>query len=445
MNWIPKLRTYLSEPIPGHVLGLFRIIFGCFMVYEMIDYIQIDLVLNAFVLPKIQLEYFEFIKPLPTGVLQAMLYTMLACAALIALGVLFRPACFLFGSFYFYFFLLDKGIFNNHLYLFILLAFVLGFTHADRFLSVGNLWRKPVAADLMVPRWEIFIFQLHFAIVYFYGGLAKLNPDWLIHFQPVKRMIEVYPDSGLLAGWLKLGFQPVFFSYAGLAFDLAVPFLLWWKPSRRWVLVPIIYFHISNALTFDDIGIFPFIMMASTAIFFDISELPVLRSLAKAKHKNTELLESPGWAKRILGAYIVFQLLFPFRGLFLPNPVNWTMIANRFAWRMKCQSREITEMVFTIQEGPTGQKMPVDIKTFINTMQVNVVSHDVAAVASVARGLARIGKAQGMVDPLVYASIKVKWNGRPPANTVNPEVELSKLRVNPFEKLDWVMPIPSVK
>jgi vitamin K-dependent gamma-carboxylase len=277
MNWIPKLRTYLSEPIPGHVLGLFRIIFGCFMVYEMIDYIQIDLVLNAFVLPKIQLEYFEFIKPLPTGVLQAMLYTMLACAALIALGVLFRPACFLFGSFYLYFFLLDKGIFNNHLYLFILLAFVLGFTHADRFLSVGNLWRKPAAADLMVQRWEIFIFQLHFAIVYFYGGLAKLNPDWLIHFQPVKRMIEVYPDSGLLAGWLKLGFQPVFFSYAGLAFDLAVPFLLWWKPSRRWVLVPIIYFHISNALTFDDIGIFPFIMMASTAIFFDISELPVLR------------------------------------------------------------------------------------------------------------------------------------------------------------------------
>jgi hypothetical protein len=89
--------------------------------------------------------------------------------------------------------------------------------------------------------------------------------------------------------------------------------------------------------------------------------------------------------------------------------------------------------------------MPVDIKTFINTMQVNVVSHDVAAVASVARGLARIGKAQGMADPLVYASIKVKWNGRPPANTVNPEVELSKLRVNPFEKLDWVMPIPSVK
>jgi hypothetical protein len=445
MNWSPKLRTYLSEPIPGHVLGLFRIIFGCFMVYEMIDYIQIDLVKNVYVLPKIQLEYFEFLKPLPEPVLDGMLYTMLACAALIALGVLFRPACFVFAVLYAYFFFLDKCIFNNHLYLFILLAFVLGFTHADRFLSLPNLWRKPAAADLMVQRWEIFIFQLHFAIVYFYGGLAKLNPDWLIHFQPVKRMIEVYPDSGLLAGWLKLGFQPVLAAYGGLLFDLAVPFLLLWRRTRLWTLLPVFYFHVANALTFDDIGIFPFIMIASTAIFFDISELPVLRSLAKAKHKNTELFESPGWTKRILVAYIVFQLLFPFRGLFLPNPVNWTMIANRFAWRMKCQSREITEMVFTIQDGPTGQKMPVDIKTFINTMQINVVSHDVAAVASVARGLARIGKTQGMTDPLVYASIKVKWNGRPPANTVNPEVELSKLRVNPFEKLDWVMPVPSVK
>ncbi len=445
MNWSSKLRTYLSESIPGHVLGLFRIIFGCFMAYEMVDYIQIDLVTNAFVLPKIQLEYFEFIKPLPAGVLQAMLYTMLACTVLIVLGVLFRPACFVFASLYLYFFLLDKGIFNNHLYLFILLAFVLGFTHANRFLSLPNLWRKPVTADLMVHRWEIFILQLHFAIVYFYGGLAKINPEWLLHFQPVKHMIEVYPDNGPLAGWLKLGFQPALAVYGGLVFDLAVPFLLWWKRTRLWTLLPLLYFHISNSLTFNDIGIFPFIMMATTAIFFEVNELPVLRNLAKRKHKNIELLESPASAKRILVVYITFQLLFPFRGLFLPNPVNWTMIANRFSWRMKSQSREITEMVFTIQDGPTGQKMPVDINTFINTMQINVVGNDVAAVVSVAKGLARLGREQGMADPLVHASIKVSWNGRPAANTVDPAVELSKIVVNPFEKLDWVMPVPAVK
>lgn len=445
MNWSSKLRTYLSAPIPGHVVGLFRIIFGGFMVYEMIDYIQIDLVTNAFVLPKIQLEYFDFIKPLPTAVLHGMLYTMLVCAALIALGVLFRPACFVFGSFYLYFLLLDKGIFNNHLYLFILLAFVLGFTHADRFLSLSNLWRKQGTSDLMVQRWEVFIFQLHFAIVYFYGGLAKLNPDWLLHYQPVKRMIEVYPDTGLLAKWLKLGFQPPLLSYGGLIFDLVVPFLLWWKPTRKWTLIPLVYFHISNTLTFDDIGIFPYIMLASTAIFFEVGELPILRNLAKSSQRKVVLLDSPSWSKQVLLAYVVFQLLFPFRGLFLPNPVNWTMIANRFAWRMKSQSRELTEMVFTIQDGPTGQRMPVDIKTFINTMQINAVAHDVAAVASVARGLARIGKEKGMADPLVHASIKVKWNGRPPANTVNPEVELSTMRVNPFKKLDWVMPMPAEK
>ena len=58
---------------------------------------------------------------------------MLAAALLMTLGLLFRPGCFVHASFYGYFLLLDKGIFNNHFYLFVLLSFVLAFTHADRF------------------------------------------------------------------------------------------------------------------------------------------------------------------------------------------------------------------------------------------------------------------------------------------------------------------------
>lgn len=444
MNWTNRAKDYLTAPISGHILGLFRLIFGCFMVYEMLDYVQIDLVANAFVLPKIHLSYIDFIQPPAPWLLYLMLYTMLTCAVLILMGVLFRPACFVFATFYGFFLLLDKGIFNNHLYLFILLSFVLGFTHADHFFSVRNLFGKAKMSALLVPRWEIFILQLHFAIVYFYGGLAKLNPDWLFRFQPVKYMLEVYPNDGMLAFWLKNDFQACFLSYGGLVFDLAIPFLLWYKRTRWWSLVPLVFFHVSNALTFQDIGIFPFIMIFATLLFFEPSELPFLRNM-QLHDQNPTVLTSPKWVSRLMMVYVIIQLLFPFRGLFLPNPVNWTMIANRFSWRMKSQSRLVDEFAFTIQDGTSGQKLPVEINKFLNPMQINAAAHDVVAVATIAKALAKEGRVQGMADPIVNANIRVRWNGYDAANTVDPSVDLSKVEVSAFKKLNWVMPVPHGK
>lgn len=447
MNWTTNFKNYLLAPTQGYILGLFRIVFGCFMVYEMLDYVQIDLVQNAFILPKIHLSYYSFLQPLPAPVLYAMLYTMLVCAGLIAVGWLFRPACFVFAAFYGYFLMLDKGIFNNHLYLFVLLAFVLGFTHADHFFSVKNIFGKEKMTSVKVPQWEVFILQLHFAIVYFYGGLAKINPDWLFRCEPVKTMLEIIPASHPLAFWLKNDFQAPLETYGGLAFDLVIPFMLWYKRTRWWALLPLLVFHLSNSLTFNDIGIFPFIMIFSTILFFEVEEIPFLRTMVtkgnQAKLHPTKILSSPIWVQKILVGYVIFQLLFPFRGLFLPNPVNWTMVANRFSWRMKSQSRLIDEFSYTIQEGQNGEKIPVKIEEFINPMQINAALHDPIAAADVAKGLAREGKVHGMAEPVVKANIRVRWNGYQPAFTVNPDTDLAKVEYSPFRKLDWVMPVPT--
>ncbi|MBK9014607.1 MAG: HTTM domain-containing protein [Saprospiraceae bacterium] len=446
MNWPTKFKNYLIAPTHGHILGLFRIVFGCFMVYEMLDYLQIDLVSNAFILPQVHLSYYDFLQPPSEPVLQIMLYAMLAAALLITLGLFLRPACFVLSSFYGYFLLLDKGIFNNHIYLFVLLSFVLAFTHADRFFSVKNIFGKEKMASLLIPRWEISILQFHFSIVYFYGGLAKINPDWLFRCEPVKTLLETIPADHPMAFWLKLDFQTAFETYGGLVFDLAIPFLLWYKRTRWWALVPLLLFHISNSLTFNDIGIFPFIMICATILYFEAEELPFLRKMVAAKpqgkDKKVALLTSPAWVEKLLIGYVVFQLLFPFRGLFLPNPVNWTMIANRFAWRMKSQSRLVDEFSYTIQDGPNGERFPVEIDKFINPMQINAAAHDPIAAATVAKGLAKQGKERGMAAPIVKANIRVRWNGYPTAFTVNPEVDLSKVEYSPFKKLDWVMPVP---
>jgi len=447
MNWITSFKNYLSKPTYGHILGLFRIIYGCFMVYQMVDYIQMDLVKNAFILPKIHLSYFDWLQPMPERVMDAMLGLALLSAIFITIGWLFRPACWVFGLFYGYFFFLDKSLFNNHIYLFLLLSLMLSMTHADRFFSVRSLRSKEDSANLRIPRWEVFIFQLQFAIVYFYGGLAKLNPDWLLREEPVRSMVEAYPSDHILAGWLKLGFQPVFLTYGGLLFDLAIPFLLWYRKTRWWSLIPLFFFHISNSLTFNDIGVFPFIMMLSTVLYFEPDELPILKQAissgnSRNKARQTNTLVSPMWVKKLVVAYVAFQLLFPFRGLFLPNPVNWTMIANRFAWRMKCQSRFMEEMAYTVQDGPNGQPVPVEINTFVNPAQINVALHDPIAAADIAKGVAKEAMLYSVADPIIKANIKVRWNGYPAANTVDPNIDLSEVTASPFKKLDWVMPVP---
>ena len=375
--------------------------------------------------------------------MNVLLGLMLCCAVLITLGLLFRPACLVFGSLYLYFFLLEKSLYNNHLYLFILLSFLLSFTHADQFFSLRRISGKARKASLKIPRWELFILQLQFAIVYFYGGLVKLNYDWLVRMEPMKSMVADFPADHFLSPLVKQGFMVPFLTYGGVLFDLAIPFLLWKKSTRKWALLPIVLFHLPNSQLFGDIGIFPFIMLCATILFFETGEIPFLKKMVKKSRQGSEVLPSKAWAIKFLLAYFVLQLLVPFRGFFLPNHMDWTSIGNRFAWRMKIQTRNLEEMKFYIQDGPTGAKQPVlDLRNLINPMQILRASEDVRCVRQIADMLAAEMKAKGMANPVVTAEVKVRWNGRPAAYTVDPAADLSKVGYSPFRRLEWVAEPP---
>ena len=56
-------------------------------------------------------------------------------------------------------------------------------------------------------------------------------------------------------------------SYLGLLYDLLVGVLLLWNPTFWIGILATIFFHCSNKLVFN-IGIFPYVMIASTSLFF---------------------------------------------------------------------------------------------------------------------------------------------------------------------------------
>ncbi len=442
MAYLQRFKNWLSEPINGYVIGLFRVFYGLFMSYEIANYIFTGMVNAFFVSPKINFPYegFEWIQPPPAPILSAILYVMLGCAFLITIGVWMKWVARLFAGFYLYVLFLDKSLYNNHIYLFILLAILLSFTHADQFASI----RKRKLPGIAVPRWQQFMLGAQVMCVYFFASLVKMRSDWWVLKQPVSIISEAIPADSFLAGLYKSELGINLMVYMGFSLDFFAPVLLWYKPLRKWVVIPFALFHYSNSGIFGDIGIFPFVMMASLILYFELEEIPLLRRFYPNLSTKNNALPSPAVSKLsvwFLLAYFSFQLLFPLRGLFLPNDLDYTTIGNRFSWRVKADSRMVSEFKIVMKDPATGEEVDINYRTMVNNVQIQSMLYDPRMMMDFAKMMHREATKIGVPNAALYARIKLSLNGRPPQYFINPEVDMIKVNYSPFKKLDWVIPV----
>ena len=317
-----KCLNWLDELIDARVLGIYRVLFGLFMAYNMIRYFKIGLLQNMFVLPQVNFRYdgLYWLKPLPEVYLNLLLGVLLICSVLITIGILFKWACRFFAFGYLYFFLLDKSIYNNHIYLFILVAFLLSFTDADKVFRLG-IKSNP---GFRIHRWQQVILQVQIIIVYFYGGIAKLTHDWIFEAEPVRSLVGYLSHDPLLNSIFNNEPGILFLNFGGLALDLGAPLLLWYKPFRKWSIWIFIMFNFTNSRLFQDIGVFPFVMLANLVLFYETQELPFLRKWPAALKVKVNppsasvssysgALSQVHLTKYILGCYFIFQFLRSFR------------------------------------------------------------------------------------------------------------------------------------
>ena len=103
-------------------------------------------------------------------------------------------------------------------------------------------------------------------VVYFFAGIAKLNPDWLQGL-PLKLWLPAKTDAFLIGPLLKYEFTAYFMSYTGALIDLGTPFLLLFRKTRSFAFIVATMFHITNALIFN-IGIFPYLSIALNCLIF---------------------------------------------------------------------------------------------------------------------------------------------------------------------------------
>ena len=93
---------------------------------------------------------------------------------------------------YAYQFLIDEALYDNHDYLIVLLGLLLAVVPAHRFFSLDARRRRALASET-VPRWALWLLRFQIAVPYVFGGLAKLDADWLLRAQPMKMRRTPFP------------------------------------------------------------------------------------------------------------------------------------------------------------------------------------------------------------------------------------------------------------
>ncbi|MBM3265814.1 MAG: HTTM domain-containing protein [candidate division Zixibacteria bacterium] len=174
------MKTRLFTPVDISPLAYFRIAFGMIMLWEVWRYIDHGWIDRYYVQPIFHFTYYGFgwVQPWPEPFMYLHFIVLGALALCIAVGLWYRVTSILFFLAFTYVFLLDMVQYLNHFYLICLVSFLMIWIPAHRTWSV-DAWFRPSLLAKTAPAWTLYVLRFQLGIAYFYGGIAKINGDWL--------------------------------------------------------------------------------------------------------------------------------------------------------------------------------------------------------------------------------------------------------------------------
>ncbi len=430
--------AWLFEPVPIAPLVYLRIAFGYLVGIDAARYLIHGFATRYYVEPAFLFKYygFEWVHPLPGVGIYLHFAALVILAACVAAGFLYRIAAPLLFLGFTWVFLLDQALYLNHFYLIALIALLLALVPAHRALSVDARLR-PALRSTTAPAWTIRILQVQLAVVYVYGAIAKLNADWLLEAQPLTMWLAWRADLPILGPVLALPATAWFFSWAGLLFDLLVVPALLWRRTRIVACVATASFHLLNAVIFQ-IGIFPWMMLAATALLF----LPGWR-LARPERWTAP---SPQPAPRpsplvaaALAGWVLVQLVVPLRHWLYPGDVHWTEEGHRFSWRMKLRQKS-AEATYWAVDRKTGERWRVPVEELLGELQLQRHPVRPDMVLQLAHWLAAREEGARGSPVAIHAEVRASLNGRPPQLLVDPTVDLAAVPRD-LRPAAWILPL----
>jgi hypothetical protein len=439
------------EVSPGPLVT-FRIGFGLLTLFSVLRFMSRGWVEEFYVEPAFHFTYYglEFIKPLSAGGMYTLFVLIALSAAGIALGFFYRASALFFFLAFTFVELIDKTYYLNHYYFVSLIGFLLIWLPAGRFYSVDNLLFQR-SSPAAVPAVCINIIKFQLALVYFYAGLAKLNADWLIYALPLKIWLPAHTSLPLVGSLMDEEWVAYAFSWFGAVYDLCIPFLLLNRRSLPYAYAAVVVFHVATWLLFP-IGVFPWVMIVSTLIFFPVAAHERFLSLISRPFRagkerahydlgGSRLMPGQPLRKVIAGAvlcYCMFQLIWPWRFVLYPGKLFWTEQGYRFSWRVMLMEKAGTAF-FYVKDARSGMESEVDNSEFLTPAQEKMMSTQPDMILQYAHYLAHCYAKKGYMNPSVRVVSYVALNGRGSRPFIDSQRNLAGEKES-FRHKDWVLP-----
>ena len=256
-------------------------------------------------------------------------------------------------------------------------------------------------------------------MIYVFAGIAKINSDWLFKAMPLKIWLQSKYDLPIIGETLmQKDWFHYFMSWGGMVYDLTIPFLLLWKKTRLFGFLLVIFFHLFTGILFP-IGMFPYIMIVSSIIFFD-SDLHkrVLNLLPKLKFikKTIKIIEIPKFEYKrekstliLVLFFFLIQLIVPFRYMLYPGELFWNEQGYRFSWRVMLIEKK-GESVFRIYDKDNEKSFYVQNENFLTPLQEKQMSFQPDFILEYAHYLGNYYSIKGIKNIEVYVDSHVALN-----------------------------------
>ena len=415
------------------------------MLYSIIRIYLEGWIETLYIQPSFHFSYygFEWIKPI--GDYTYLIFILCAISSFfVAIGYRYRISIILLFLSFTYIELMDKTTYLNHYYLVSLICFLMIFFPANASYSIDSYIKRKYYK--LIPKWNVDSIKLLVCIVYFYAGIAKINSDWLIDAQPLKIWLTSKYDLPIVGNTLfQMTWVHIFFSWAGMFYDLLIGFILLNKRTRPFGFFLVVSFHIMTAILFPAIGMFPYIMITCSIIFFEqethkmILEKvfsPFKKILKKIKKIELYDFKNPKTIQIVLALFFSIQLLFPFRYFLYPGELFWKEQGYRFSWRvMLIEKKGFTE--FKIVDSKTSESFYVINSDFLTEFQERQMSFQPDFILEYAHYLGEYYNENGYNDVEVYAGSFVTLNGRTSKRFIDSSVDLMKEKRG-FKNKKWI-------
>ncbi|MGD9854617.1 MAG: HTTM domain-containing protein [Planctomycetaceae bacterium] len=432
-------------PVDIAFLVYFRIVLGTLFLANVLFYYEIDAVHTRYILPRFHFTYhgFEWVRLWPGNGIHWHLGGLGLLAACIAVGFCYRISACLFALGLTHFFLIDKAYFQNHYYLLCLLAGIMAVLPAHRAFSV-DAWRRPQIRLVTVPAWMLWLLRFQLGVPYVFGGIAKLNRDWLAG-EPMRSILAERTSYPFIGRFFTEEWCVQLFVQGGLWFDLLVVPALLWRRTRAAAYLAAVVFHVLNHTLFL-IGVFPWFMIFATAVYFppDWPRRLLRRPRADVRAGNCHLT----WAgvsrtakagALLLAGWCTFHIAWPLRHLAYSGDPSWTEQGQLFAWRMMLRDKR-SFLRFHLTHLQTGLRGSLDPLDYITPFQLAMMSNDAGMIQEFSRFIADEFLQRGHGDVEVRALVLTSLNGRKPQLFIDPHVNLAA-EPRTFRQPHWIMPL----